>query len=412
MPEINQDIQLQDDPNIQVGGNDEIIPPEPVLIPDENYEVKEDFIYNDVVAHQLCAIVDSDAKIVGTGIAKEVVPGQLDITVDGTTYSFDSYGNPINTNATKGNFKLKLAESKLNGISKGDASSNIGKAYTRSVTEEGKVKFEPVEDKLDTGITIDSLNARDQFAIQALRGILERVPNPDNLSKNEMTHYCEAAYNWASFMMEFSSKTRSIILESDQSYAQSSEVTAFDTNTEKLLNNLILELQRTDAASDNEYAKRNINPTLNTFISNYVKGATEGTTVGLKDLIAAISSGGTDLSGLIAALSQLGGTLNIGNSGLGNSSNPLHISTVEEAKYTPYAIYQYRNKGEAESDGWDFDSQNNVWKKAYYNDVPGSYTDESAKTLPTWKNVVKVSIVEMADLIDAIHDVADAIRNQ
>lgn len=105
-------------------------------------------------------------------------------------------------------------------------------------------------------IQVDSLNARDEFATQVLNGMLNKLPSPAGLSDNEMNYYCNAAYQWAANMMAASARARSFDKDNTSSSASMEQTTALESNTEKLLHNLVVatgeiksSLQRTDEAT-------------------------------------------------------------------------------------------------------------------------------------------------------------------
>jgi hypothetical protein len=123
-----------------------------------------------------------------------------------------------------------------------------------------------------------------------------------------------------------------------------------------------------------------------TLMKNYVRHTPSGegdtkTTVGLDDLITAIK-----------------GINSGGGSGGGGSSITLKSEALEV----------YRNKAEAESDGWSY--SDGIWHKEGYDDVTGEETDEVAQGLPTYKYVQKLSIVEMGSLTDSIDRLTEQVK--
>lgn len=279
----------------------------------------EAFDYRSASKRKLVAMVNGSNNIIGTGILKVESPNKLILTVEGEEYIFNSDGNPVSDNAKTAKYKIMMGVSQVAAIDKGTVgTTNI--SMTRSVDSSGDVSYE-ADTTLDKSyeITIDNLNARDQFALQALHSIMERLPNADELSKDEITHYCEAAYTWAGYMMEMSSKARSVIKDADSSdNTKTEEVGYLENNTEKLLNNIVAALDKTNATITSSgtqvTAERVTIPEIKTLMEAYVAGK-DNTTLGLKDLIDAIKGGSSD------------GTIQIGNEGLGrDSEHPIYIS--------------------------------------------------------------------------------------
>lgn len=261
----------------------------------------EPFDYSLATKRKLVAMVDGSDHIYGTGVLKVVSSNSLVLTVDGEDYVFNHLGNPVSDNACTAGYKLKMGISDLTAIDSGTVGTTKV-SMTRSVSTDGDITYES-SSTLDKSypITIDDLNARDKFALQVLDGILNKIPNPDELSKDEITHYCEAAYTWAGYMMKLSSEVRAVIQDANASSSvQSAEVGYLESNTEKLLNNIVAALEKTDTTitvdSQQVKAERVSLPELKSLIEAYVRHTPEAgepatkTTVGLDDLIKAIKS--------------------------------------------------------------------------------------------------------------------------
>lgn len=211
------------------------------------------------------------------------------------------------------------------------------------------VTMEDVSDSNGNTVVVDSLNARDQFAMQALGELLGHIPDPSVLGENERNHFCNSAYAWAANMMTAAAKARAtIVYTKEGTEEEDTEVSGItlNNNTEKLLNNIAAAIDNNKSGGSSSVSI----PALITWLNNYSAGATEGTTVGLKDLITAINgissggsggttpSGGTDVSGIVNALKSGNDTVEghlaviasaIYNSALGgNSYMPLHIATT------------------------------------------------------------------------------------
>ena len=237
----------------------------------------EAFDIEGVRSKQLCAVTDSSGNIIGTGIPQQN-KSNFTVTADGEKYVFDNHGNPVSANAVSQNLTLKMATSNLPKIEKGTVGATKN-AYVRSVdADTGRVEYNP-DPTLDASyeITIEGLNARDQFALQALHGMFRVMEDPSAVSKNEITHYCEAAYLWASYMMTESSKARAIIKDAETSEStQAAEVGMLESNVEKLLNNIVAALDKTyekQVTIDGQtqvvtYSERIVNPKLNKILEN------------------------------------------------------------------------------------------------------------------------------------------------
>lgn len=339
------------------------------------------FVYADAVDGQLCAIVgpksetESTLEVKGTGTAVQKSKG-MTIVVEGVTYVFNSSGNPISQNAKDAKYTLKMAESNLTGITAG--SSGITRnVIERSINEEtNEIEYSaPVEDDDDHSVTINTLNARDQFAVRALSEMMSKLDDPSAVSKNEITHYCEAAYKWASYMVEQSSYARALVKDAESTPTTVEEEVIPETTQEKLINNIVAAIKKTTVESsgtlESENSQRVSIPKLIEFLNAYV--ADGQNTVGLKDLISAINS--------------------------------ISIDTSNDSIRKDY----YTSTTEAESDGWSYSG--GTWSKTGYSSVTGDHDAETAATLPTGRIVQKVSITEMPALIEALNNIADAIRN-
>lgn len=312
---VDIETQVQDEPQVSA-----------VLSP--KYKI-EDFDYDEVKESKLCAVTDSSGNLIGTGIPKVKSSNSIVLTIDSVQYVFDSQGNPTSKNAITKGYKINMAASQVKANTTGTVGATSA-AYTRSVNAEtGDVTYTPSEilDKTYE-ITIDNLNARDQFALQALHTIMEKIPNPDELSKDEITHYCEASYLWASYMMVESSKARAVIEDANISDNTKTETVGYlESNTEKLLNNIVAAIERNDikeVANGSEiYSDRIAIPKLMDFLDAYVKDG--NTTLGLKDLIKAIKDSGGSGSGEVDIKTIP--NINIGNTGLGrDADHPIFMS--------------------------------------------------------------------------------------
>lgn len=256
---------------------------------------------------------------------RQISADKYSAIVDGVSHYFDGKGNCIddstvgNLTFVEGNIQKSIDNAAESGDSGGD------------------------EDKK---ATISSLNPRDYFAQEVMNGFMKNVDKPFSMSDADIYKYTTLAYKIAQSMINVSADNRSTDPESegeDPSAEVVIDKATLNGNTEKLLNNIVAALDKTNAeitvgTEAGLAAERITNPQINKLIEEYVAGATAGTKVGLNDLISAINnisvSGGSatvnvDLSTLVTAINNMGSTrtANIGNSGLGRDENhPIYIS--------------------------------------------------------------------------------------
>lgn len=274
----------------------------------------------------------------GAGICRLTSPTVFAITIDSTTYTFNDKGAALSLNAQG----WKLVRGSVSGTASTTGSlvtSNTSVAITRGSSDGSKWT---ATTKSGTFATIvDSLNVRDQFAIEALKGILGHIEEPSSLSDSEINYYCAAAYQWAANMMTLAANTRSTVSDGMvSSDIETAEVSSLDSNTEKLLNNIAAAIEKTnakeeatatgsDSASDDTtssdsgdgtateeeksyiYKKRvKVNfDELVAWLQAYTAHTPSGsedtkTTVGLDDLITAVS-GKRDYSDIVNAIGNI-----------------------------------------------------------------------------------------------------------
>jgi hypothetical protein len=151
-----------------------------------------------------------------------------------------------------------------------------------------------------------------------------------------MDYYCNAAYEWAGLMMTAAANARPSSVNNGETTPTSETVpvSTLDNNTEILLNNMLVEFEKTDTNINTPdspvLAKRIDVPRLINWLTayqSYQEGG-ETKTVGLYDLIKAIKdlgsgSSGSSFDGKITEMPDV----NIGNMGLGrDNSHPIYIS--------------------------------------------------------------------------------------
>lgn len=207
----------------------------------------------------------------GAGICRPESDNKYNFTVNSIVYSFDRSGIAKSTNAT--GKKLMMAAVN-NSIS--TTGNTVDAASSGSTTRSSDGDTTTVVENVQR--VVDSLNARDNFALQALHGIFNNMKkDPATLSDNEMVYYCQQAYQWAANMMTVAASSRAKLNDTTATdITEPVEVGSFETNTEKLLNNIIFALERTDYketigtgdAAVDEYSERIINPKLNKLLED------------------------------------------------------------------------------------------------------------------------------------------------
>ena len=240
----------------------------------------------------------TNPNFMGAGICTQG-NGGFTMMINGVVYQFNSKGEGLHPLSIR-SCKLMLGEIEATINTSGNAAtSNTTTIVTRG--QDGstttKVDYSKTND-----VIIDSLNARDEFAVNVLKQLLSSVPNPSALSNNEMNFFCNRAYQWAANMMEASANARgSFTQEASTATGTPSNVTtradvtteSLSSNTEKLLNNIVSALERTDYAETvsgkviyHDRVKVQFTELMD-FLKTYVKNGES--VVGLKDLISAIN---------------------------------------------------------------------------------------------------------------------------
>ena len=366
-----------------------------VMVP-SGYTIGTDPI-NSMVQDEITHKWSRNPNFMGAGICKYQPPSTYLFTVDSITYNFNEKGRPNSTNALP--YKLVMGEAK---ISLQDVGNNANSTSSSTLTRTNDGDVVATDYGREQEMSIGNMNARDQFAIQAMRGMMQSIIDSKEprdlsaLSDTDINYYCNAAYRWAANMMVASANARAEMIEDArtpgidiETRMEEIESAALESDTDKLLNNIALALQRTDyeeSSSDgiwkkpgktslvgpytNEfvaahtsdfsdddhtnvittegaiqagwswqvirtYSERIINPTLNSILQEYVRHTPTSqsdtkTKVGLDDLIEAIKSidsggGGGGTSGEVDVLSMP--SVDIGNNGLGSDvNNPIYIS--------------------------------------------------------------------------------------
>ncbi len=187
------------------------------------------------------SVWNSDFK--GAGVCKLRSNSGFEFTVEGQTYLFNSNGESAGT--TSVDYKLAMASIIETVGSSGNAATG---------TQHGSTTRGADGSIVDNGVTyeqktlaIDSLNARDQFAVEALNSIIAKMEqDPTTLSDAAISHYCQQAYRYAAYMMTASANARGTFEDQTASTADAKKeaIGSLDSNTDKLINNLIVTLDR------------------------------------------------------------------------------------------------------------------------------------------------------------------------
>lgn len=188
-----------------------------------------------------------NSDFVGAGVCKTVSgSSSLGFTVDGITYMFNASGEPASQSSV--GYKLTMATILENISSSGNAATGTQHGSTTKGAD-GSIVDNGVTYEQKT-IAIDNLNARDQFAIEALRSIISGLgEDATNLPDSTISHFCQQAYRYAAYMMTASANARGTFTDNTETSAdaKAAAVGSLDNNTDKLINNLIVAIERTQS---------------------------------------------------------------------------------------------------------------------------------------------------------------------
>lgn len=211
----------------------------------------------------------------GAGICKTTRSGGFTFTVNGVVYSFNENGKPISLNAMDYELRLGVVRNLLSEVgSEVPVSDMVEVTRTRGAAG---IEYSDPEIVESGSLMVSNLNARDQFAIQALRGMLERIDNPESISSSAMNQYCQSAYMWAANMMSAAAAARVKIVDDveESTSPPAEEIGILETNTEKLLNNILSALERTDyketVNNKQEFSERIYNPKMMDWLNMFSK---------------------------------------------------------------------------------------------------------------------------------------------
>lgn len=179
---------------------------------------------NTVTEESLIGSESNSGKVLlGTGICKR--RGDLfTITINSTNYTFNSDGTGYSGTARgKHLYRCEVVDTTT-------VTNNVV-STTKKITrgDNGTISTTTIE---PANILVENLTARDEFAAQALRGILGRIDNPSVLSKDELKFYCDAAYKWAEGMLQEAAKSRAV---GSITTVSGTSTSSYSDNTEALL---------------------------------------------------------------------------------------------------------------------------------------------------------------------------------
>lgn len=186
----------------------------------DNKEVRENYFY-------------------GAGLCRKTPGGSFVFTVDGISYTFNDKGIGVTQESSP--YKLVMGTIVNEAAASGNA---IATSTTSHTTRDASGDTTEVTEEAGQSV-VDSLNARDTFALQALHGLFNNMgEDPATVSSSVMTHYCEQAYKWAASMMLVAANSRASFTDAQAGGTVTpSESVSLETNTDKLLNNIIVAIE-------------------------------------------------------------------------------------------------------------------------------------------------------------------------
>ena len=221
-------------------------------------------VKNDVTTGTILYNIDeqgsANPNFKGSGIARyKSNNGRFEFSYGGLTYTFSTSG--VSSDSASAGYKLMMAQVIENVNPSGNAITGTNTGSTQrdqyGQISDGGITYEK------RVIAIDSQNARDQFATEILNSILQKLDvDPSSLDSSARSHYCQVAYDWAANMMTASANARGTFTDATETSAAAKQqaIGALENNTDKLLNNLIVELEKTDEktteAGQDIYSKR------------------------------------------------------------------------------------------------------------------------------------------------------------
>lgn len=334
---------------------------------------------NFTVSKALKGITLASIKSVGEGSAateelysvenfRQISSDKFSAVVDGVEHFFNNAGECVDAPNTVGNLAFVSSDIQKSTQNTADA-DNTGTSET-----------------LKTTATISSLSPRDYFAQEIMNAFMKGINNPFSLSDADIYKYTTLSYKIAQSMINVAAFNRKGDPQSGSTDSSAEVVidkATLNGNTEKLLNNIVAALDKTNAqitvgTEVDLKAERITIPELNKLIGdlktlqeNYVKDGSN--TVGLKDLIAAINTTLTSLKnitsiGSINSLPDIEGNINSSVSGTitatlsrgSSSSNPLYVSIPSTLMDTRIKAWLNATTIVADGTGWKLNVPNSI----------------------------------------------------
>lgn len=207
-------------------------------------------VKNDVTTGTILYNIDeqgsANPNFKGSGIARyKSNNGIFEFSYGGLTYTFSTSG--ASSGSASAGYKLMMAKVLENVNPSGNAITGTNTGSTQrdqyGQISDGGITYE------ERVIAIDSQNARDQFATEILNSILQKLDvDPSSLNSSARSYYCQVAYDWAANMMTAAANARGTFTDATETSASARQeaIGSLESNTDKLLNNLIVALERTD----------------------------------------------------------------------------------------------------------------------------------------------------------------------
>lgn len=244
--------------------------------------------------------ISSDSKeFIKSCIPTKSAPSEFTTPINGTSVTFNYNGKSINSGYR---YLIFLASTNKEIQHYGNAIKRTKKVTTIRTENGVETKIEDYKpSKGETGaeknVLVSALNARDNFAIQALHCIMKLIPDLKDIGDDERDFYCKLAYQWAASMMDNAAQARATFVDQTTSTEQSTDITELETNSDKLLNNILYAMERVQQISvdkENQIAsERTFNPTLNSQIESLkiaIEAQTTALVTGLANIATAINN--------------------------------------------------------------------------------------------------------------------------
>lgn len=181
---------------------------------------------------------------------------EVSIVIGSNNCLFDKYGISVSSFAS--NYKLLMGSAGIevqqygNAIKRAQLVKTIKttrgietKVLDYPVTEGTKRASSDIDDsEPEKNVMVTALNARDNFALRALQCIIPSIPNIKDIGDDERDFYCKIAYQWAANMMDNAAQVRATFEDETHSTEISTDITELETNTDKLLNNILYTMER------------------------------------------------------------------------------------------------------------------------------------------------------------------------